>query len=73
LQADVVEGDTAPSILTKVVEAAAEAVSGAGQTIDEVTFTRAVEVLEHADRILIVGVGSSAPLVQDIPRAILCR
>lgn len=66
LQADVVEGDTPPSILSKVIDAAAEAVSGAGSTIDDATFTRAVDVLAAAERILVIGVGSSAPIVQDI-------
>lgn len=66
LQADVVEGDEPPGILAKVIGAAAEAVAGAGRTIEGATFTRAVDALHAAERILVIGVGSSAPIVQDI-------
>lgn len=71
LQADVEEGDTPETILAKVVEAAATAVAGAATTIDADTFTRVIELLDRAERILVVGVGSSAPLVQDIAYRLL--
>ncbi|HEU0163414.1 MAG TPA: MurR/RpiR family transcriptional regulator [Thermomicrobiales bacterium] len=66
LQADVIEGDTPAAILGKVVHAAGEAVLEAASTIDDATFGRVVEALDEADRILVVGVGSSTPIVQDI-------
>lgn len=66
LQADVSEDDSAPDILRKVVAAAGEAVGGAATTIDDETFARVVDLLDEAERILVVGVGSSSPIVQDI-------
>jgi len=66
LQADVAEGDSPGDILIKVVHAAADAVAGAGTTIEAETFAKVVERLDSADRLLILGVGSSAPIVQDI-------
>lgn len=66
LQADVLDDDSPSTILGKVVHAAADAVAEASTTVDRATFAEAVEVLNAADRILIVGVGSSAPIVQDI-------
>ena len=71
LQADVVDGDSPAEILNKVVHAAADAVADAATTIDDATFTRVVELLDAADRILVVGVGSSAPIAQDIAYRLL--
>lgn len=66
LQADVAEDDSLADILKKVVAAAGEAVMGAATTIDDGAFGRVVDLLSDAERILVVGVGSSAPIVQDI-------
>lgn len=66
LQADVEEGDSPSQILEKVIAAAADAVGGAGSTIDEATFGTVIQVLSSAERVLVVGVGSSSPLAQDI-------
>jgi DNA-binding MurR/RpiR family transcriptional regulator len=66
LQADVSEDDSAADILRKVVAAAGEAVGGAATTIEDELFARLVDLINDAERILVVGVGSSAPIVQDI-------
>lgn len=66
LQADVEDGDSPSEILNKVVHAATDAVSGAAATIDHATFTNVVEMLDAADRVLVIGVGSSSPIAQDI-------
>jgi DNA-binding MurR/RpiR family transcriptional regulator len=66
LQADVVDGDSPSEILSKVVQSAADAISTSATTIDEAAFGQAIELLENAKRILVVGVGSSAPIAQDI-------
>jgi DNA-binding MurR/RpiR family transcriptional regulator len=71
LQADVDANDTPAEILSKVVHAAADAVAGAGSTIDDAVFARAVERLDAAERILVLGVGSSAPIAQDIAYRLL--
>jgi DNA-binding MurR/RpiR family transcriptional regulator len=71
MQSDVTETDTPAEILDKVVFAAASAVAGATTTIDAASFARVVELLDAADRILVLGVGSSAPLAQDIAYRLL--
>lgn len=65
LQSEVAEGDGAAEILDKVFHAAAEAIPRARTTIDTDAFRRAVRILGEANRLLFVGVGSSAPLAQD--------
>ena len=71
LQADVSEGDSPGEILNKVVNTAADAVADAATTIDPAVIAGVVDLLESADRILVVGVGSSAPIVQDIAYRLL--
>jgi RpiR family carbohydrate utilization transcriptional regulator len=71
LQSDVVETDSPAEILDKVVLAATDAVAAAAKTIDGHTFGRVVDLFDAADRILVLGVGSSAPIVQDIAYRLL--
>lgn len=66
LPVDIDDEDAPARILAKVVVAGADAVARAATSIDEATFTRAVEVLDAASRILVVGVGRSAPISQDV-------
>lgn len=62
-----IDDDDAPArILEKVVGAAADAVARAATSIDDATFTQAVEALDAASRVLVVGVGRSAPIAQDV-------
>jgi DNA-binding MurR/RpiR family transcriptional regulator len=71
IQADVTEEDSAEEILQKVVHAAAEAVASAASTVDAGAFEQAVAAIGAAERILVVGVGSSLPIVQDIAYRLL--
>lgn len=71
LQADISEDDAPYEVLRKVSQAAADAVANAGTTITPETFGRAVAALESAERMLIVGVGTSAPVVQDVAYRLL--
>jgi len=71
MPSDVIASDSPAEILEKVVFAAADAVAAAGMTIDGQTLGRVVEVLDDAERILVVGVGTSAPIVQDVAYRLL--
>lgn len=71
LQEDVAEDDTDPEILRKIVAAATDAVSGAARLIEDETYAEAVDLLASAERILVVGVGSSAPVAQDVAYRLL--
>lgn len=66
LQEDVEAGDDPATILTKVLSGTQAAVVSATQTVDPAQFTEAVDLLRAATRVLCVGVGTSAPLAQDI-------
>lgn len=65
LQGDVEEGDAPAVVLAKVVEAGAVAIRSAVATVDSTAFERAIAALDEAGRVLVVGVGSSAPIAQD--------
>lgn len=54
------------AILRQVTEFGAQTVRDVPKLVDPDLFARAVEVLDGASRILIVGVGTSAPLAQDM-------
>jgi DNA-binding MurR/RpiR family transcriptional regulator len=64
-QGDVEEGDRPAVVLAKVLTAGEEALRGAVATVDPDAFAAAVAVLAAANRVLFVGVGTSAPLAQD--------
>ena len=63
---DVREGDPASTIARKVLRTSLEAVQDTLQMLDDVAFERAVNLLHQADRILIVGVGTSGPLAHEL-------
>lgn len=63
---DVQQGDPSPMIARKVLRTAVEAVQDTLQMLDDIAFERAVQLIHHAERILIVGVGSSGPLAQEL-------
>jgi DNA-binding MurR/RpiR family transcriptional regulator len=65
LEADVEPDDGPASVLHKVLNASAEAMSDAAAMISAAAFTRSVELLCAARHILCVGVGTSAPLAAD--------
>jgi DNA-binding MurR/RpiR family transcriptional regulator len=66
LQSDVLVTDSEAEVLKKVVLAAGEAVVGSLNTVDGEAFKRAIDILDEAEQILVIGIGSSIPLVQDI-------
>jgi DNA-binding MurR/RpiR family transcriptional regulator len=59
------ELDSPAIVLRKVLTFDGEAIEDSLATIDEAAFTAAVDLLDGARRVLIVGVGTSAPLAQD--------
>ena len=65
LHEDVAEHDSPATILSKVLTSTAAAVTNATGTVDLDAFGRAVDLLRNTDRLLCVGVGTSAPLAQD--------
>lgn len=71
LQEDVKESDAPRAILRKVVGSGSEAVAGAAATVQGDSFDRAVDLLDQAQRILVIGVGSSSPIAQDIAYRLL--
>lgn len=63
---DVRDGDSSPTIARKVLQTAIQAVQDTLQMLDDIAFEKAVDVLHTADRILIVGVGTSGPLATEL-------
>jgi DNA-binding MurR/RpiR family transcriptional regulator len=53
------------SVLARVTSAGAQSVRDASALVDPAAFDGAVDALDAARRILVVGVGTSAPLAQD--------
>lgn len=62
---NVIATDGPAGIRAKVVAAAAEAVTTGAGFVNDMQFSRAVELLGEAPRVLFLGVGTSAPLAQD--------
>lgn len=63
---DVREGDPSSTIARKVLRTAVQAVQDTLEMLDNEAFERAVQLIHHADRILIVGVGTSGPLAHEL-------
>lgn len=59
------DDDTPQAVLHKVAAAGAEAITSGVRAVDAAQFERAVALLSNAARVLVVGVGTSAPLAQD--------
>lgn len=53
------------ALLAHTCDSASEAIAHGAAAVDLAAFTAAADILAGADRILLVGVGTSAPLVQD--------
>jgi DNA-binding MurR/RpiR family transcriptional regulator len=62
---DVRPDDPPPVVLAKVLHASADAMGEAAATVSGAAFGRAVELLGAAARVLVTGVGTSAPLAAD--------
>lgn len=66
LAAERITADDNPlAVLSKIINSDAEALREVTSTIDPAQLDRAVNALHDANRILVVGVGTSAPLAQD--------
>jgi RpiR family carbohydrate utilization transcriptional regulator len=59
------EGDSPESVLARVIGASAETLRTAASTVDPGDFAKCVEAVGRADRVLFVGLGTSAPIVAD--------
>ncbi|MCP9276562.1 MurR/RpiR family transcriptional regulator [Mycolicibacterium arenosum] len=71
VQGEVGPGDVPPDILKKVIAAASEAVATGTGYVDPDRFTAAVELIGTAGKTLFLGVGTSAPLAQDIANRLM--
>lgn len=59
---DVREGDSSGSIARKVLRTAIQAVEDTLQVLDDEAFSRAVDLIFNAYRVMVAGVGTSGPL-----------
>lgn len=66
LQGAVHHGDAPPVVLSKVRDGAREAIDHGFAHVDTEAFTKAVRAVQAARRVLCLGVGTSAPLAQDV-------
>jgi len=60
------EDDSADQIARKVFDCAIQALKDTLAILDENSFQKALELITTADRILIVGVGTSGPMAQEM-------
>jgi DNA-binding MurR/RpiR family transcriptional regulator len=65
LQADITDDDGLGDVMQKVFAASADALRESIATLEVSEFERAVHAIRDAQRLLLVGVGTSAPLAQD--------
>ncbi len=63
---DIVEGDTPITIARKVFMSNVQALYDTLEILDENTLVKAIELLTKANRILIIGTGTSGPIVQSM-------
>ncbi|WP_207945752.1 MurR/RpiR family transcriptional regulator [Actinomadura sp. 7K534] len=71
IESRVEAGDRPIDVLGKIITSDAEALRDIGSTIDAEQLDTAVDALHRAERILLVGVGTSAPLAQDFAYRLL--
>ncbi|HEY85435.1 MAG TPA: MurR/RpiR family transcriptional regulator [Chloroflexi bacterium] len=63
---DIIEGDTPITIARKVFMANIQALNDTLEVLDEDTLIKAIDLLTKAKRILIIGTGTSGPIVQSM-------
>jgi DNA-binding MurR/RpiR family transcriptional regulator len=66
LQGDVADGDAPGDVLAKVLAGGEEALRSVERTIDVAAFADAARWISGARRVLVCGVGTSAPLAHDV-------
>lgn len=59
------EATTPTGVLAAVLRSSADALTNVIDSVDATAFTRAIETVGTAEHLLVVGVGTSAPLAQD--------
>lgn len=64
-EADAEQVEGPRGVLASVLRSSAEALAAAASTVDPGVFTTIVDVLARSRHVLVVGVGTSAPLAQD--------
>jgi len=62
----ITENDDVSTIASKIFMSNIQALHDTLEVIDKEALTKAVDLLERAKRILIIGVGTSSPIVQDM-------
>jgi len=63
---EVLEGDSPGNIAKKVFEKSIQAITDTMAVIDESSFTKALELINSAERILLIGVGTSGPMANEM-------
>ncbi len=63
---EVLEGDSPGTIAKKVFQKSIQAITDTMAVIDESSFTKALELISSAERILLIGVGTSGPMVNEM-------
>jgi DNA-binding MurR/RpiR family transcriptional regulator len=63
---EVEEGDSPGQIIRKVFNNAIQALTDTMAVINENNYTKALELIKNADRILLVGVGTSGPMANEM-------
>jgi len=63
---EVLEGDSPGDIARKVFQGSIQAIKDTMAVIDESSFATALELISNAERILLVGVGTSGPMANEM-------
>ena len=63
---EVVEGDSPGRIAKKVFNCSIQALTDTIAVLDETSFKKALDLINNADRILLVGVGTSGPMANEM-------
>ncbi len=63
---EVIEGDSPGQIARKVFNSSIQALSDTMAVIDESSYAQAINLINAADRILIIGVGTSGPMANEM-------
>ncbi|MBW1898260.1 MAG: MurR/RpiR family transcriptional regulator [Deltaproteobacteria bacterium] len=63
---EVLEGDSPGNIARKVFKKSIQAITDTMAVIDESSFTKALELINNAEKILLIGVGTSGPMANEM-------
>ncbi|MBU1682374.1 MurR/RpiR family transcriptional regulator [Patescibacteria group bacterium] len=68
---EVVEGDSVGTIVKKVFNCSIQALNDTISVMDETSFKHAIDLINNAERILVVGVGTSGPMANEMHNRLL--